>query len=882
MAHVSDQMFCGCSRDKAVASFCKRHLQALCVECMLSSHKDCIADIITIEEATRNTHSLWSELLTKCENYKLVYERQKCKKDGIYKKMDAINQELRVTISQMRIEMLKRINLVCKNALELSVSVMSQRMAVAKADVENLEKAMATINNIQAAAAKKHETDNDFVSDLEEARKELDTIDKLFEDIKQNRNEVLIQFVVPSIVTDFMEQFQSLGEIVEEVTAEGRTSVYSSPKERVDIQHREPMRVSQNPFKVIKTSIDNPLLSANKSDKESDLFIFHKGIYNQDERQYDYIGIRNGSDSMKNGESSSNSNARIPPLPCRKISCPSRPLFPNEGNRPADRNRKISCPTRPSSLRNSATSDFDSRNRKEQDDDELPEEDVKANDFPSPPTPAPRISLDKTIKPDILITTHVQEDNQTNQPDTANLIQQLKRNLVKTYSSHSTSSNESNTTHSSREGKTDSGIVVHIEDQPKYSSSSSINASPCITPILKRKGVRYLSHESVSRKSDTEIRCTRAKHGVPSQAVLKEATSLGHFRFPSADNRMPGNNYQNTDDHSDSEIDATKTMEALDNVIGYCSSEDNDDLGSVDDDIQINQTLAAQMPVQALSAVELWKHKKDIKDICIITSIVVTESQLIIVCDYSHNCMQLYDRLGNRIQIYSIVKPFGSCLLSEDKIAVTSRNRSSVNICVFNVSKGILTFEREHRLGNLVDAFGMSYSNGYICVCCLTHVILFTEDLRPYRTVKAFAGIKSKGTLGRKKSAKPVFSGVKYCAMDFTGDHMDIFVTDYKQDRVVCINTDGDVRWIQPVKDPKSVTLHQGKLYVAAKKQITVFEASKGLILREVHEGVPKHPWALFVDDGTSSLFITNGSVNDQESRQIKSVSLKILMTILG
>ena len=886
MANAADPLYCECQRNKPVALFCKRHLQTLCNECLLSDHKECIEDIITIEEATKKACSLWDGVLSKCDTYKQIYERHKTTKDDIYKKMDAMRQQLRVTISQMRHEMKQRIDQVCKNALELSVSVMSQRIAVAKTDVENLEKAMTSINSIQTTAAKKttgNETNCDFISDLEEAKKKLDALDKQFEHIEQNRSKVTIQFVVSSIVTDFMEQLHSLGEIVEEVKEEDRTSFDSSQDEKVDMPNKEPLKTSRNPFKLIRTSVDKSLLGVDNS--EAELFIFHKGLYNQEDRQYDYIGVRRLTNPKVSETSKSKSHSCIPPLPCRKISCPNRPDFPGEINRAESRGRKISCPTRTTTPRSSTGSGYELTKTVEQEDVDTTENNVNTESDTPPPIPTPRTTIGKTAQPDIIITPPHLDDFGNNQPQTFNSLQRLRRNLKKTNSNLSTSSNESNTTHSSREDRTDSGIIVHLEEKTeraKHFSSSSTSTSPSMTPVLHKKGLQFISSGSLVNKFETAYDTSHPKNSYL-KGNLKVSKQVGHFRFPSWDSKgisnkttvkHQNNPFSNSESYSDSDIDATKAMEILD----FNTEPDSSDHDSIEDfAMPVQQTSGA--PASTLTVLELYKHKQDIKDICIISSIVVTESQLIIVCDFPHNLVQMYDRLGNRITWYKLGKPFGSCLLSENRIAVTSRIRNSISI--FNVSTGLI-LEREHRLENLVDPYGLSYSNGYICVCCLTHVILFMEDLRPYRTVKAFNGMKSKGTLMRKKSAKPVFSGAKYCHLDFTSSHMEIIVSDCKQDRVVCMNVDGDVKWVQTVKAPKSVVLHQGKIYVAAKKHITVIEAVRGQILREIHDGVPKHPWGLFIDEITSSVFITNGSVNDKECRQIQSLPLKILTTILG
>lgn len=878
MANTIDPGTCTCSSGKTVTSFCKRHGQTLCMDCLLFQHRECIADVVAIEALQGNSNSRWNEILTKCESYQLLCDKQKAKKDEHAREVEAIDKELRVTISKMRVEMIKRINQICKNALELSVSIMEQRKSVAKTDAESVEKAIDKIKAIKTTAEKMSylkENDNNFTSALQAAEGDLAAVEILFEQVKQSKNEVLIQFVVPPIVTDFMEHFYSLGEIVEEVKEDGRTSVYISDTVKKEVQRRTHVERSSNPFKAKKTNAENAKQIFETTENEDTLFIFQKGIYSQDDiNLYAHIGVEREVEPSESSEPNTptreSSFGSIPPLPRKPSPCPMR----KTSETPSDDG--------------SIHSFYDSTNTESTD--------VRLRDKTSTaegkPIPKPRTSIGKSPKsPDIVIESPTTDD-EFGQQEHSNGLNNVKPKLKKSNSRQSTSSNESNT--SSRGARTDSGIIVHLDEQIKLNSPSSANVSPCHTPVLPKRDLYRFIPGSDFRGSDTAINTKprETKRYVKTQHSLKASVSTEHFQRERRDHQgnhtypiswyNPPKETQNTD----SDIDASTVLDELDKVIDTESPENQgvesrEEMFLSPSSITPDSPLCSPKPSTTISTIELQSHKKDIKDVCIITSIVVMEGQLIIVCDYSHNCMQLYDRQGNRIQVYGLAKPFGSCLLSANKLAVTSRTRNSVN--VFDLETGLLKFDREHRVGNLVSVFGLACSNGYICVSCETYLMVFTEDLQPYSSVKAITGLDSKGTFkGKKKSAKPVFSGVKYCAIDFTDGHNEIFVSDFKQDKVVCISIDGEVKWCLSIKAPKSVALHQGKLYVAAKKEIAIIETGKGNIIRKIHEAVPKYPWSLFVDDVTSTMFITNGSINDVESRKIESLPLKILMTVLG
>ena len=869
MASSTDTMSCNCATGKTVTSYCKRHLQSLCMDCLLSEHKECIRDIITIEEATRNTHTFWDEILSECESYKLLYEKQKSKKEDLYQKMDAIDKEFRTTISKMRLEMIKRINLICKNALELSVSVMSHRVSVSKSDIEMLDNTLDKLKSLQSLAEKRNqlnENKGESIADLEKAHQELAVVETTFKELKDTKKEVLIQFVVPPIVSDFMAHFNSLGEIVEEVKEDGRTSVYVSDKERVDIRSRAQVELSRNPFKALRSNVDCQNTTDEEKDNSDELFIFQKGIYNQDDRNlYAYIDVQNSGEvtvSETMSSSSMKTLSNIPPLPVKPTPCRS-------SNAPG-----YECPDV------FPTSNPAARI-------ELHDNHVLSDERVEKPVPRPRLSIGKDAS--LKETNHQPQSrygNKTEEIIKGDELCNLRPIILKNSGRLSTSSDESNT--SSRTAKTDSGI---IDDKPRSYSPSPTNVPQSLMPAQVRNEMFRFFPGPELRNSDPALNTKESKQLVPPALPFNLSKSTGRIRFPSGDKRVAAlnnNTYPNytaarhvpkSDDHdAESDTDPASIIGELDSIIkGQDDHEEGISAGSA---ASLNRSYTTQMPTAALSVIELQSHQKDTKDVCIITSIVVTEKQLMVVCDYSHNCIQVYDNVGNRIQVYGLAKPFGLCLLRGNKIAITSRNRSSVNI--FNLEEGMLQFEKEHRLGNLVNVFGLSCSNGFICVCCLTNLVLFTEDLRPYSSVKAINGMESKGTLKRKKFTKPVFSNVKYCAIDFNEHHKSIFVSDFKQDRIVHINDDGEVHWVLSVKAPKSIALHQGKLYVAAKKQIVIVDVVKGAIQREVREGVPKYPWALFVDDTTSTMFITNGSINDAESRKIHSLPIKILTMILG
>ena len=833
------------------------------MDCLLSTHKECIDYIITIEEATRNTHTLWGEILTKCESYKLLYEKQKSRKEDVYQKMDAIDKEFRTTISKMRLEMIKRINLICKNALELSVSVMSHRVTASKSDIETLDNTLLKLNALQSLAEKKsllNEHNGEYIVDLEKARQELDIIEKVFKDLKETKKEVLIQFVVPPIVSDLMEHFNSLGDIVEEVKDDGRTSVYISDKERVDIRSRAHVERAHNPFKALKSNVDCPTVKDEDKDREDDLFIFQKGNYNQDDRNlYAYIDVhRSGEVEVVNESrpsSASETASSIPPLPVKPTACPG-PHSPGYESPDVFR------------VSNSFANATVHTN----------------NESTDRPVPRPRTSIGRDARLNHTTDYHPSKDGHK----TEDINEAVGPIILKNSVRMSTSSNESNT--SSRTANTDSGIIVFQDDKLRSYSPSPTNESHSLKPALFKNELFHLFPGPELRNSDPALNLKTNKLSVPPALSFKFSKSTDRIRFHSSERRLvPLNNTcpnytvtlhdQHRDSHGiESETDPESIIGELDDIINR--QEDPEERISAGSAASSNRSYTTQIPNAALSSIELQSHQKDTKDVCVITSIVVTDKQLLVACDYSHNCIQIYDSAGNRIQVYGLAKPFGLCLLRDNKIAVTSRNRSSVNI--FNLDGGMLQFEKEHRLGNLVSVFGLSCSNGFICACCLTHLVLFTEDLRPYSSVKAINGMESKGTLRRKKCTKPVFSGVKYCAIDFTESNKSIFVSDFKQDRIVHINDDGDVYWVLSVKAPKSIALYQGKLHVAAKKQIVIIDAVKGVIQREVHEGVPKYPWALFVDDVNATMFITNGSITDAESRKIQSLPIKILTMILG
>lgn len=875
MANTIDPGRCTCPSGKTVTSFCKRHGQTLCMDCLLFQHRDCIADVVAIEAIQGSSNSRWNEILTKCDSYQLLFDKQKAKKDEHAREVETIDKELRVTISKMRVEMIKRINQICKNALELSVSIMEQRKSVAKTDAESVEKAIDKIKTIKTTAQKMshlNENDNNFTSAVQAAEEELAAVEILFEQVKQSKNEVLIQFVVPPIVTDFMEHFYSLGEIIEEVKEDGRTSVYISDTVKKEVHRRTHEERSSNPFKAKKTNAENAKQIFETNENEDTLFVFQKGIYNQDDiNLYAHIGVEREVEPSESSEPNTptreSSFGSIPPLPVKHSPCLMR----------------ISSKT--PSEDGSIHSFYDHANT-EATDVSLRD---KTSTADGKPIPKPRTSIGKTPKsPDIVVESPMTDD-EFDQHEHSNGLNNVRPKLIKCNSRQSTSSNESNT--SLKGARTDSGIIVYLDEHIK---PSSVNVSPCHTPVLPKRDQYRFFPGSDLRGSDTAINTKprETKRYVRPQHSLKASVSTEHFHKERGDHQ--GNhtypiswyNQPKETPSTESDIDASTVLNELDNVIDAETPENQglegrDELFISPSAIASDSPLCSPKPSTTISTIELQSHKKDIKDVCIITSIVVTEGQLITVCDYSHNCMQLYDRQGNRIQVYGLAKPFGSCLLSANKLAVTSRTRNSVN--VFDLDTGLLKFDREQRVGNLVSVFGLAYSNGYICVCCETYLMVFTEDLQPYSSVKAIAGLDAKGTFkGKKKSAKPVFSGVKYCAIDFTDGHNEIFVSDFKQDKVVCISIDGEVKWWLSVKAPKSVALHQGKLYVAAKKEMAIIETGKGNIIRRVHEVVPKYPWSLFVDDATSTMFITNGSINDVESRKIESLPLKILMTILG
>jgi hypothetical protein len=248
-----------------------------------------------------------------------------------------------------------------------------------------------------------------------------------------------------------------------------------------------------------------------------------------------------------------------------------------------------------------------------------------------------------------------------------------------------------------------------------------------------------------------------------------------------------------------------------------------------------------------------------------ITGVAVSSSGILFICDIENNCLQLYDTSGTPLFDYQIKEPFSCCIIRDDTVAVTSRARKTV--CIFDISNSKIACKQEQLIPEDVEIFGVGYTKGFLGVCCGDRVIILTEALQPYRTVKPLVLIK-------KKKSRHYFVDAKFVAMEWSKLGFFIYTSEQKLDRISCVVVGHRDRvvWNCHVGKPKSVLLVKENVLVAAKRKIVVLEAASGHRLREIHNEVPSHPVHMVLSDGW--LYMSKHSSSNAESRNVRKIAL--------
>jgi len=248
-----------------------------------------------------------------------------------------------------------------------------------------------------------------------------------------------------------------------------------------------------------------------------------------------------------------------------------------------------------------------------------------------------------------------------------------------------------------------------------------------------------------------------------------------------------------------------------------------------------------------------------------LTGICVTDKHCLVVCDRHNDTLIMSNSNGDLVDQYRMKEPFGCRYMRGDVVVVSSKARKSV--CLFGVRNG-LAKPHEERIFNTNsqdEIFGVGYSNGYIAVCCLNRVMIYTERLNLHKEVRPMTE--------HKRTMVPLFSGVKYCDIDNSEQQFHLYASDETKEEVVCVDVNtSQVNWVAGVHTPNDVNAYDRQVYVAAKHKISVLNADNGKVIMEIRIGVPRNPIALAID--ASTMYVTKRSTNEHETKTIRTVPL--------
>lgn len=876
----SSIMPCPVHSNESVTAFCLRHGQTLCIKCLLGTHKGCVHgdNVEDIGETTQRLKKEIPEAIRTYEHLTSSSGQWREKYSATLEQLGEMESRLVDGIKQLRFKMIEQTNRLASDALEMVSSLIEDQRSMVTHDFAQLEEMNKQIEGISRSVNRCKETKDASFDDMFCVVRSVKRLNSEFENTELLDRNVKLHFYISDELQFMRNNLRSFGELCVEDPNCRNTGMRS---------------------RASKVSLAPSVQMENISDDEIDSSVFvlpsaRPGSLNE---QSIYCSIHVEPTA---------SCSKPPPLPDMH---PETPISKRLGffddakkfqtlpkMRPAHLTTEakknnsyyngapLSIPALPKKRPRSGSSEHTNDNEAHSN---LPNtESVLAHTSDNGLNDTCRVATvhccDTTDafenRPEIKLRSSIVTEN------LAKIFEEKGREEANKFSPKpaNETSREQNNVPDLAAGKSD------ISVNSSRDSGVGINGEDKIPPLPKMHKMRFSLNKRVealasadtsdaSRYSDNEfLLCTNDISSYSQKAMSmtdlsgRKTPSISKFRLSSkssVDSNLSRNSCVSSSasvlSSESRSIDSSVSENITENKTHYLKNRQTQMRVVTPLDTKSRQSvtfslLASLSPKNDIQKNPTSSHSK-------ITGVAATKSGMLFICDMENNCLQLFDNAGTPLFDYRIKEPFSCCTIRDEEVAVTSKDRKS--LCIFNISDAKIVCKEEQIVSADSEVYGVGYSKGFVGVCCGDCVVVLTESLQPYRTVKPIVMLK-------KKKAKPYFVEVRYIAMEWSKLGFFIYTSENKIDRVSCIvvgNRDRPV-WNCHVGKPNALVIYKDNVIVAAKHKLVVLEAASGQRLREIHDEVPSHPVHMTLLDDW--LYISKTSSSNTESRNIRKISL--------
>ncbi|XP_053384057.1 uncharacterized protein LOC123526710 [Mercenaria mercenaria] len=279
-----------------------------------------------------------------------------------------------------------------------------------------------------------------------------------------------------------------------------------------------------------------------------------------------------------------------------------------------------------------------------------------------------------------------------------------------------------------------------------------------------------------------------------------------------------------------------------------------------DDELSFAKIDISKIAVVDQKSKEEYNYIRDVdikagvdKEICYITEMTLVSNNNLVLCDRDNKSLKLFDAENNIIKDVLVLeaKPLGITTISTDRIAFVLQNKCQIPVVSVNERLSVIRAVKTN--GMCVD---VKHVNGMFYVSFKEpvkfQIIQLTGEI--YKTIKPDSEVLKHCTFPRHIAVSP--------------DESLIYVSDWKSNKVVCINRHGYmISMYQGELDcPSVITISSsGSVYLCNRNKHNVNlmtpDLKQSTVILGAEDGL-KFPVALCFNEAKHHLYISSGSDN--------------------
>ena len=205
---------CPTCNSSPIAAYCETDSVFMCTECLLTHHKNCIHQVVAINKALAKASEEKAALLGRCRELQDEVTQKLSRKETLLKNHNALGEHLKTGVKHIRLTLIERINLIAMNALELTNSVMVEQTSIVDNELLKLSALKKTIDSLIYRLENRKSRDSELRTENVAVKSTITELESNLNKHCWTAGEMDIHFLVSSQVTELIETFHSLGELL--------------------------------------------------------------------------------------------------------------------------------------------------------------------------------------------------------------------------------------------------------------------------------------------------------------------------------------------------------------------------------------------------------------------------------------------------------------------------------------------------------------------------------------------------------------------------------------------------------------------------------------------------------------------------------------------